>query len=73
MKATLKTSVRAALILGAVAGATRASAATYNVSSLADLQTRISAALAAFPGFKFTSWREGLAAMCAETQTARAR
>ena len=32
-----------------------------------------SAALAAFPGFKFTSWREGLAAMCAETQTAGTR
>jgi nucleoside-diphosphate-sugar epimerase len=26
-----------------------------------------SAALAAFPGFKFTSWREGIARMCAET------
>jgi nucleoside-diphosphate-sugar epimerase len=32
-----------------------------------------SVGLAAFPGFKFTPWREGLAAMCAETQTARAR
>jgi UDP-glucose 4-epimerase len=26
-----------------------------------------SAALTAFPGFKFTSWREGIARMCAET------
>lgn len=26
-----------------------------------------SAALAAFPGFKFTSWREGISRMCAET------
>jgi nucleoside-diphosphate-sugar epimerase len=32
-----------------------------------------SAALAAFSGFKFTPWREGLAAMSAETQTATAR
>jgi nucleoside-diphosphate-sugar epimerase len=32
-----------------------------------------SAALAAFPGFKFTPWREGLAAMAAETQAAKER
>lgn len=30
-----------------------------------------SAALAAFPKFRFTPWREGVAKMCAETQTAR--
>jgi UDP-glucose 4-epimerase len=29
-----------------------------------------SAALAAFPGFKFTPWREGIAKMCAETRAA---
>jgi len=32
-----------------------------------------SAAIAAFPGFEFTPWREGVAKMCAETQTARER
>ena len=32
-----------------------------------------SAALAAFPKFRFTPWREGVAKMCAETQTARER
>jgi nucleoside-diphosphate-sugar epimerase len=32
-----------------------------------------SAALAAFPGFKFTPWREGLARMCAETRPAENR
>jgi nucleoside-diphosphate-sugar epimerase len=32
-----------------------------------------SAALAAFPGFEFTPWREGVARMCAETQAARER
>jgi UDP-glucose 4-epimerase len=32
-----------------------------------------SAALAAFPGFKFTPWREGLATMCAETRAANER
>ena len=32
-----------------------------------------SAALAAFPGFTFTPWREGLAAMCAETRAANER
>jgi dTDP-4-dehydrorhamnose reductase len=32
-----------------------------------------SAALAAFPGFEFTPWRDGVARMCAETKTARAR
>jgi nucleoside-diphosphate-sugar epimerase len=32
-----------------------------------------SAALAAFPGFAFTPWRDGVARMCAETKTARAR
>ena len=30
-----------------------------------------SAAIAAFPGFKFTSWREGIAAMCSETASAK--
>jgi hypothetical protein len=29
-----------------------------------------SAALAVFPGFAFTSWREGIAQMCAETLAA---
>jgi nucleoside-diphosphate-sugar epimerase len=32
-----------------------------------------SAALAAFPGFKFTSWLEGLAGMCAKIQPAKVR
>jgi nucleoside-diphosphate-sugar epimerase len=32
-----------------------------------------SAALMAFPGFKFTSWREGIARMCAETPAADTR
>lgn len=32
-----------------------------------------SAALAAFPGFTFTSWREGIARMCTETITADKR
>jgi UDP-glucose 4-epimerase len=32
-----------------------------------------SAALAAFPGFTFTPWREGLAAMCAETRATKER
>jgi nucleoside-diphosphate-sugar epimerase len=32
-----------------------------------------SAALAAFPGFEFTPWRDGVARMCGETKTARAR
>jgi UDP-glucose 4-epimerase len=32
-----------------------------------------SAVLAAFPGFEFTPWRDGVARMCAETKTARAR
>jgi UDP-glucose 4-epimerase len=32
-----------------------------------------SAALAAFPGFTFTPWREGLAMMCAETRAAKER
>jgi nucleoside-diphosphate-sugar epimerase len=32
-----------------------------------------SAALAAFPGFKFTPWREGLARMCAQNQPAEER
>jgi nucleoside-diphosphate-sugar epimerase len=32
-----------------------------------------SAALAAFPGFEFTPWRDGVARMCAQTKTARAR
>jgi nucleoside-diphosphate-sugar epimerase len=32
-----------------------------------------SAALAAFPGFAFTPWREGLAAMCAEARATKAR
>jgi UDP-glucose 4-epimerase len=30
-----------------------------------------SAALAAFPGFEFTPWRDGVARMCAETKAAR--
>lgn len=30
-----------------------------------------SAALTAFPGFKFTPWQEGLARMCAETRSAK--
>ena len=32
-----------------------------------------SAALAAFPGLEFTPWRKGVARMCAETKTGRAR
>jgi len=32
-----------------------------------------SAALAAFPGFTFTPWREGIAQMCAETRAANER
>ena len=32
-----------------------------------------SAALAAFPGFTFTPWREGIARMCAETRPAEER
>jgi UDP-glucose 4-epimerase len=32
-----------------------------------------SAALAAFPGFSFTPWRKGIAAMCAETLQAKKR
>lgn len=32
-----------------------------------------SAALAVFPGFKFTPWREGIAAMCAQTPAADTR
>lgn len=32
-----------------------------------------SAALTAFPGFTFTRWRKGIAAMCAETSRARER
>lgn len=32
-----------------------------------------SAALAAFPGFEFTPWQDGVARMCAETKTARTK
>jgi nucleoside-diphosphate-sugar epimerase len=32
-----------------------------------------SAALTAFPGFSFTPWRKGIAAMCAETSQAKRR
>jgi nucleoside-diphosphate-sugar epimerase len=32
-----------------------------------------SAALAAFPGFSFTRWQRGIAAMCAETSQAKQR